>query len=74
MRSGAFLVGAAAAFGPRSFAQGQSTPPETPDSETSGAIAPSSDATTVFVNGTILTVDAEFSVAEAIRIVSCTKY
>jgi hypothetical protein len=68
MRSGAFLVGAAATLGPRSFAQAQSTLTETPGSAAGGAATPGPDATTVFVNGNILTVDAEFSVVEAMAI------
>lgn len=64
MRSGAFLVGAAATLGSKSFAQAQ-TPARR---ATSRAVAPGTDATTVFVNGNVLTVDAEFSVAEAMAI------
>jgi predicted amidohydrolase YtcJ len=66
IRTGAFLIGAAGTLGSKSFAQAQSPPAETPTSE---LVTPSTSAAiTVFVNGTILTVDEEFSVAEAMAI------
>lgn len=66
IRAGAFLAGATATLGSKSFAQAQSPPTETP---TKGLLTPStSEAITVFVNGNILTVDAEFSVVEAMAI------
>jgi predicted amidohydrolase YtcJ len=64
IRSGAFLVGAAATLSSKSFAQAQPTQTE---NATSSVVIPG-DAVTVFVNGTILTVDAEFSVVEAMAI------
>jgi predicted amidohydrolase YtcJ len=68
IRSGAFLAGVATTLGSKSFGQAQSTPTETPGSATGGMAIPGLDATTVFVNGNILTVDAEFSVVEAMAI------
>jgi predicted amidohydrolase YtcJ len=66
VRTGAFWSGAAATLGSKSFAQAQSPSAETP---ASGLVTPNTSAAiTVFVNGTILTVDAEFSVAEAMAI------
>jgi len=64
IQSGAFLAGAVATFGSKSFAQAQPTPTRI----ASGTTIPGADATTVFVNGTILTVDSKFSVVEAMAI------
>ena len=63
IRSGAFLVGTAVTLSPKSFLQAQPPP-----SATNGVVIPGTDAITVFVNGNILTVDAEFSVVEAMAI------
>ncbi len=64
IRSGAFLVGAAATLGSKSFVQAETTPTRS----ASGIVTPGTDANTVFVNGNILTVDSEFSVVEAMAI------
>ncbi len=65
MRSGAFLVGVAATLGSKSLAQAQ---PTSKQQATIEVINASTAPTMVFVNGTILTVDAEFSVVEAMAI------
>jgi predicted amidohydrolase YtcJ len=66
IRTSTFLMGAAATLGSHAFAQAQSPPAETP---TRGQTAPPPRTDiTVFVNGTILTVDGEFSVVEAMAI------
>lgn len=66
IRAGAFLAGATATSGSKFFAQAQSSLAEIPTSDLLTPIA--SEAITVFVNGNIFTVDAEFSVAEAMAI------